>query len=66
MDIERGEPAALAGFDINRYKPELVCVETYYEDVRDSILSYFKKNHYREIVEYSSRDPFNSYFTPII
>lgn len=66
MDIERGEPAALAGFDINRYKPELVCVETYYEDVRDAIMSYFKKHRYKEIVEYSSRDPFNSYFTPII
>lgn len=65
MDIERGEPAALAGFDINRYKPELVCVETYYEDVRDAIMSYFKKHRYKEIVEYSNRDPFNSYFTPM-
>ena len=27
MDIELSEPKALAGFDIDRYQPELVCIE---------------------------------------
>jgi FkbM family methyltransferase len=29
MDIEQGEPAALAGFDIERFAPELVCIEAF-------------------------------------
>src|SRR5687767_15320182 len=27
MDIEREEPKALAGFDITRFRPKLVCIE---------------------------------------
>ena len=29
MDIELAEPKALAGFDIERFKPELVCIEVH-------------------------------------
>ena len=40
MDIEDAEPKALAGFDIDRFSPELVCVEAHV-DVRTSLLEYF-------------------------
>lgn len=63
MDIERSEPAALAGFDINKYKPSLVCIEAH-EEVLDQILSYFLKNNYEVIEKYKGLDPLNLYFTP--
>ncbi len=64
MDIELAEPAALAGFDINRYRPDLVCVEAHPE-VRDEILKYFQQNNYKVIEKYRELDPLNFYFTPV-
>ncbi len=63
MDIERAEPAALAGFDIDRYRPELVCIEAH-KQVRDQILEYFRDHDYVELREYSQLDPLNLYFSP--
>ncbi|HSM05126.1 MAG TPA: FkbM family methyltransferase, partial [Longimicrobiales bacterium] len=36
MDIELAEPAALRGFDIDRFRPKLILIE-YHEEVRDEI-----------------------------
>lgn len=63
MDIEAGEPAALAGFDIERFRPELVGIEALPE-VQDAILQYFDAHGYRRLddyLEYSGRD---WYFAP--
>jgi FkbM family methyltransferase len=63
MDIELAEPAALAGFDIRKYRPLLVCIEAH-EEVRRQILEYFTKNRYQMIHAYDGLDPLNCYFTP--
>ena len=63
MDIEQGEPAALAGFDIQRFRPELVCIEAT-PDVHDAILEYFTRHGYRRIELYLEYDRVNWYFTP--
>ena len=63
MDIEQGEPAALAGFDIQRFRPELVCIEALPE-VSDAILEYFTRHGYRRIERYLEYDKANWYFTP--
>lgn len=63
MDIELAEPAALAGFDIRKYRPSLVCIEAH-KEVRDQILHYFSENGYRLIEKYEGLDPLNIYFAP--
>jgi FkbM family methyltransferase len=63
MDIELAEPAALAGFDIQKYRPRLVCIEAHAQ-VRDQIVGYFTKNNYRIIEKYRDLDSLNLYFTP--
>lgn len=63
MDIELAEPAALAGFDIERYRPQLVCIEAH-EPVRDRIAAYFKKHGYERIESYGKLDQVNHYYTP--
>jgi len=63
MDIELAEPPALAGFDIKKYKPLLVCIEAH-EPVLEQILDYFSKNNYEVIEKYRGLDPLNLYFTP--
>jgi FkbM family methyltransferase len=64
MDIELSEPKALAGFDIDRYRPELVCIEAQPE-TRQQILDYFDEHNYRVIGKYLRVDPTNLYFKPI-
>jgi FkbM family methyltransferase len=64
MDIELWEPKALAGFDIERFKPELVCVEAHPE-VRQQILEYFGQHHYVVVGKYLRADTENLYFTPL-
>jgi len=61
MDIEGAEPEALEGFDIERYGPELLCVEiqTY---TRERILRYFRSHGYVPIQRYRVVDPVNLYF----
>jgi FkbM family methyltransferase len=63
MDIELAEPSALAGFDIQRYRPALVCIEAH-EEVRRKVLDYFAGHRYRRIETYVGLDPLNYYFTP--
>jgi hypothetical protein len=63
MDIELWEPAALAGFDIDRFKPELVVIESH-PQVRDKIFDYFAKHDYVELAKYSTWDGRNAYFIP--
>jgi FkbM family methyltransferase len=63
MDIEGAEPQALAGFDIERFRPELVCVEAG-EPVREFLLAYFEEHDYERIDEYLTHDPANWYFRP--
>lgn len=63
MDIEEWEPRALAGFDIDRFRPELVCIEAH-EPVRAAILEYFTRHGYRRLDRYLARDRVNWYFTP--
>lgn len=64
MDIEEGEPAALAGFDIERYRPELVCIEASNVKVRAKIIPYFEEHGYERIEEYLKYDAVNWYYTP--
>jgi len=64
MDIELSEPKALAGFDLRRFSPELVCIEAHSE-VRQFILDYFATNGYVIVGKYLSADEHNLYFTPL-
>ncbi len=45
MDIELAEPKALAGFDLRRFSPGLVCIEAHRE-VRQLLLTYFHDRGY--------------------
>ena len=64
MDIELSEPKALAGFDIDRYQPVLVCIEAH-PDVRQQILDYFVQHRYTVVGKYLRADPKNLYFKPL-
>jgi FkbM family methyltransferase len=63
MDIEDSEPEALAGFDVERFAPELVCIEAAIP-TRERILEYFRSHDYVLIERYLEADPVNWYFTP--
>jgi len=65
MDIELWEPRALAGFDIDRFRPELVCIEAHPE-VRQQILDYFFRHGYVVLGRYLRADVWNLYFTPAV
>lgn len=62
LDIELGEPAALRGFDIQRFKPDLVCIEAGNETVRAFIAHYFPEHGYERIDEYLKHDTVNWYY----
>jgi FkbM family methyltransferase len=64
MDIELAEPTALAGFDIEKYHPALVCVELH-KEVQQAILDYFAKHGYGIVDKYKAVDKVNSYFAPL-
>ena len=64
LDIELGEPKALAGFDIRRFQPTLVCVEAHAE-VRQALLDYFARNGYVVLGKYLRLDTRNLYFAPL-
>ena len=64
MDIEHAEPRALAGFDIRRYLPELVCIEAHI-GVRQQILDYFAAHGYVLVGKYWHVDLLNMYFVPL-
>ena len=63
MDIELAEPAALRGFDIQRFAPKLVCIEDH-PQVHEFIEDYFRRNGYAKIDLWSRIDGYNSYFAP--
>jgi FkbM family methyltransferase len=63
MDIELAEPKALAGFDIDRFQPALVCIEAHAQ-VRQQILDYFFVHDYVVVGKYLRVDPHNLYFQP--
>jgi FkbM family methyltransferase len=62
MDIEGAEPLALAGFDIDRFRPDLACIELR-GATRDKVLGYFAAHGYERIERYARYDPVNYYFT---
>ena len=62
MDIEGGEIAALAGFDIERFRPELVGIEVFPEN-QPAILAYFEEHDYRRIDKYVKRHKSDWFFT---
>jgi FkbM family methyltransferase len=64
MDIELAEPKALAGFDVDRFQPELACIEAHSE-VRQQILDYFAQHRYVLVGKYLRADSQNLYFTPM-
>jgi len=61
MDIELAEPKALAGFDIQRFAPALVCIEAHRE-LRQWLLNYFHDRGYVSIGKYMGADALNLYF----
>jgi hypothetical protein len=63
MDIEEGEPKALAGFDIERFKPDLVCIEVA-EKLKPVIKAYFEQHRYERIDKYLPYDQINWYYRP--
>jgi len=63
LDIEGHEPPALAGFDIERFRPALACVEAKPPN-REKLLRYFADHGYERIERYQAYDGTNYYFTP--
>jgi FkbM family methyltransferase len=63
MDIELAEPKALAGFDIERFRPRLAVIEAHWE-IRQELLDYFAAHRYRVVGRYLTADPNNLWFTP--
>jgi FkbM family methyltransferase len=64
LDIELGEPAALRGFDIDRFEPKLICIEIGNTDVQKFIAPYFAEHNYERIDEYLPYDNVNWYYRP--
>jgi FkbM family methyltransferase len=63
IDIELHEPAALAGFSIDRYRPRLVAIEGHLE-VRQQILDYFAAHDYIVLGKHLRADGENLWFAP--
>lgn len=63
MDIEGSEPAALAGFDIERFRPELVLIEVRAPN-QAVVMDYFTRHGYERVEAYQAHDPLNWYFRP--
>lgn len=62
IDIEGGEFQALDGFDLDRFKPELLCIESG-TPVRARLVAALAERGYRPIEKYAAYDPVNVYFT---
>jgi len=63
MDIEGAELVALSGFDIDRFRPALVCIE-YFNAGEEKLKAYFAAHGYERIDRYLEYDKANWYFTP--
>lgn len=64
MDIELAEPMALAGFDIAKWRPRLVCIEAHPE-IRQQLLDYFTARRYTVAGKYLRADVANLWFVPL-
>jgi FkbM family methyltransferase len=64
IDVEGAEAAVLAGFDIRRYRPALVCIEVD-KPGKDHLFSYFAAAGYRELEAYRGVNEWNAFFTPV-
>ena len=66
IDIEGAELQALAGFDIQRFKPDLICIEVYGRGKvgAKAIRDYMESNGYGIVKEYKSNTVANWYFAP--
>ena len=64
VDVELAEPKVLAGFDISRFRPSLVCIEAH-PQVRQQILDYFAAHGYVLLGRYLRADLQNLYFAPV-
>jgi FkbM family methyltransferase len=64
IDIELGEPQALAGFSVDRFTPALVAIEAH-PPVRQQILDYFAAHQYALVGRYWRADAHNFWFAPL-
>lgn len=58
MDIEGHEPEALAGFDIDRFRPELLVIE----GKKGAVSRYLRRHGYVQVKRYEPFDGVNRYF----
>jgi FkbM family methyltransferase len=58
MDIEGHEPKALAGFDIDRFQPDLLVMEGH----SPAVTRYMRQHGYEQIASYVKFDRLNRYF----
>jgi FkbM family methyltransferase len=63
MDIEGAEPAALAGLDLGRYRPELACIEVGSPEIGRAVAERFALAGCREVSAYRAIDGINRYYT---
>jgi FkbM family methyltransferase len=61
MDIELAEPKALTGFEIDRFRPALICIETH-PQTRQWIMDYFVRHGYTLQTKYMYLDRNNFWF----
>ncbi len=64
IDIEEAEPAALRGFDIERFSPKLVCIEAS-PSIRKYIGEYFTEHGYHRLERYLKDDRVSWYYAPV-
>lgn len=60
IDVEGHQKSVLAGFDLKRWKPKLVCIE----DEGPLSVAWFRERGYAPIERYRLRDTVNWYFAP--
>lgn len=58
MDIEGHEATALAGFDIERFQPDLLVIEGHSQQVSE----YLAQHGYQQLLRYAAFDTVNRYF----
>lgn len=63
IDVELTKPRVLNAFDIDRFRPVLVCIEAH-SKVRQQVLEYFADHQYTVVGKYLSVGQDNLYFIP--